>query len=51
MISKFYFQMVIFPLAGVLRGFYVIDVLNVRLDENPCAALGNKKIPHLLNRI
>jgi hypothetical protein len=39
--------MSIFPLAGVLRGFCVINVLNVRLDENPCAALASKKIPHL----
>jgi hypothetical protein len=39
--------MVIFPLTFVLRGFYVCGVLNVRLDENPCAASINKKIPHL----
>ena len=30
--------MAIFPLASVLRGFCVHDVLKVRLDENPCAA-------------
>ena len=35
--------MAIFPLAGVLRGFCVIDVLKVSLDENPCAALASKK--------
>jgi hypothetical protein len=39
--------MPIFPLAGVLRGFFVIDVLNVSLDENPCVALASKKIPYL----
>jgi hypothetical protein len=39
--------MAIFPMAGVLRGFRVHDVLNVRLDENPFAALAIEKIPHL----
>ncbi len=39
--------MVIFPLAGVLRGFCVRNVLTVHLDENPCAAWASKKIPHL----
>ena len=39
--------MAIFPLAGVLRGFCVFDVLKVRLGESPCAALASKKTPHL----
>ena len=35
-------------MACVLRGFCACDVLQVRLGENPCAALAIKKNPQLL---
>jgi capsule polysaccharide export protein KpsC/LpsZ len=35
-------------MARVLRGFCACDVLQVRLGENPCAALAIKKNPQLL---
>jgi len=37
----------LFPIIGVLRWFPPAAHLNVRLGENPCAALLIKKISHL----
>jgi hypothetical protein len=37
----------LFPLIYVLRGFCVCNVLKVRFDENPCAALISEKIFYL----
>ena len=34
-------------MGRVLRGFLACDVLQVRLGENPCAALPIDKIAHL----
>jgi hypothetical protein len=34
-------------MACVLRGFLACTVRQVRLGENPCAALAIEKIPHL----
>jgi hypothetical protein len=39
--------MALFPMSCVLRGFYFVDVLPVRLLVNPCAALLIEKIAHL----
>jgi len=38
--------MAIFSLSGVLRGFLLTTVQEVRLSINPCAALLNKKVAH-----
>jgi hypothetical protein len=38
--------MALFPMSGVLRGFHACDVLDVRLGENPCAALLTGKTAH-----
>jgi hypothetical protein len=38
--------MALFPMSCVLGGFPACGVLQVRLGENPCAALLNEKIAH-----
>ncbi len=37
--NSFHSEMALFPISCVLRGFSTINVLNVRLGGNPCAAL------------
>jgi hypothetical protein len=38
--------MALFPMSCALRGFSACDVLKVRLDGNPCAALLIEKTAH-----